>query len=156
VYFTVQGLNVMGGNGAFTSTTPAAVHRRRWHSRRRLNGSPHHIHRRGNFIEDALQGQHSYTPYSHPQSADMVLFSSGLPAALQNATTFNKTISQNLQPVKFSGTANLLNTSSSTASLSLDVDADVHATVSLGAVAAGALVPPTISEFGLTLGARTT
>ncbi|KAH9167921.1 hypothetical protein EDB89DRAFT_1994780 [Lactarius sanguifluus] len=39
-----------------------------------------------------------------------------------------------------------------TASLSLDVDAAVHAEVSLGAVATGTLVPPKISEFGLTLG----
>ena len=87
------------------------------------------------------------------------------PAALQNATSFNKTISQNLHPVNFSGAANLFNTSfdcpasspisaSSTASLSLDVDADVHATVSLGAVAAGTIIPPNLSEFGLTLGAR--
>ena len=57
---------------------------------------------------------------------------------------------------------NLFNTSIScpetpspfTASVSLDVDGAVHAAVSLGAVAAGTFVPPAISEFGLTLGAR--
>ncbi|KAI9452115.1 hypothetical protein BJY52DRAFT_1294619 [Lactarius psammicola] len=137
VYFTVQGLNVKGSNGAFTLTTPAAVHQRRWLSRRGPHGSPRHIHRRS-FLGDVLQ-------------------------TLQNATTFNKTISQDLQPVDFSGAANLFNTSvdcpvsseipsSATASVSLDVDAAVHAAVSLGAVAAGTLVPPNITEFGLTLG----
>jgi hypothetical protein len=165
VYFTVQGLNVKGSNG-FTLTTPAAVHQRRSPDRRWMTGSPHHMHRRGNFLENALQGQHSHTPSSHGGLLTW-FFSSGLLAALQNTTTFNKTISQNLQPVNFSGAANLFNASfncpassaisaSSTASLSLDVDADVHATISLGAVAAGTLVPPNITEFGLTLGARAT
>ena len=60
VYFTVQGLNVAGSNGAFASTTPAAVHqRRRQLDRRWSNGS---AHRRGNFFEDALQSQHSLFP----------------------------------------------------------------------------------------------
>jgi hypothetical protein len=88
-------------------------------------------------------------------------------AALQNATTFNKTISQDLQPFDFSGAENLFNTtvscppssaipSSFTASILLNVDGVLHATVSFGAVAAGTLVPPEISDFGLTLGARST
>ncbi|KAI9437319.1 hypothetical protein H4582DRAFT_339196 [Lactarius indigo] len=137
VSFTLQGLNVKGSNGAFTLPTPAAVHERRWLSRRGPHGSPRHVHRRS-FLDNVLQ-------------------------TLQNTTTFNKTISQELQPVDFNGATNLFNTSvdctassaipaSSTASLSLDVDAAVHAAVSLGAVAAGTLVPPKITEFGLTLG----
>ncbi|KAF8266395.1 hypothetical protein EI94DRAFT_1803173 [Lactarius quietus] len=137
VYFTVQGLNVNGSNGAFTLTTPAAGHQRRWFSRRGFHGSPLHRHRRS-FLGDELH-------------------------TLENATTFNKTISQDLQPFNFSGTENLFNASFScpissailsslTASVSLNVDGTVNAAVSLGAVAAGTLVPPKITEFGLTLG----
>ncbi|KAH9053109.1 hypothetical protein EDB87DRAFT_291780 [Lactarius vividus] len=123
VSFTLQGLN--------GPSTPSPVHQRSWLSRRGPHGSPRHITHRRSFLDDALQ-------------------------TLQNATTFNKTITQDLQPVDFNGATNLFNTSvdctASTASLSLDVDAAVHAAVSLGAVAAGTLVPPKISEFGLTLG----
>ncbi|KAH8985711.1 hypothetical protein EDB92DRAFT_2027166 [Lactarius akahatsu] len=137
VSFTLQGLNVEGSNGASALTTPASAHQRSWFSRRGLHGSLRHIHRRS-FVGDVLQ-------------------------TLQNVTTFNKTITQDLQPVDFNGAKNLFKTSvdcaastaipvSSTASLSLDVDAAVHAVVSLGAVAAGTLVPPKIYEFGLTLG----
>ncbi|KAH8997662.1 hypothetical protein EDB86DRAFT_3076463 [Lactarius hatsudake] len=136
VSFTLQGLNVKGSNGASTLTTPASAYQRSWLSRRGPHGSLRHTHRR-RFLGDVLQ-------------------------TLQNATTFNKTITQDLQPVDFNGAKNLFKTSvdctastaipvSSTASLSLDVDAAVHAAVSLGAVAAGTLVPPNISEFGLTL-----
>ncbi|KAN0134690.1 hypothetical protein V8E53_007475 [Lactarius tabidus] len=128
VYFTVQGLN--GRNDAYTP----AVHQRRWFSRRGFHGAPHHIHRR-DFFGNILQ-------------------------SLENATAFNKTTSRNLKPFSFSRTENLFNTSitcpetrsSFTASVSLDVDSTVKATVSLGAVAAGTVVPPKISEFGLTLG----
>ncbi|KAH8983480.1 hypothetical protein EDB92DRAFT_1575878 [Lactarius akahatsu] len=137
VSFTLQGLNVKGSNGASTLTTPAPAHRRRWLSLRGPHGSPRHIHRR-NFFGDMLRKLH-------------------------DATAFNKTIRHDLQPVDFNGAKNLFTTSvkctestaipvSSTASLSLDVDAAVHAAVSLGAVATGTLVPPKISEFGLTLG----
>jgi hypothetical protein len=88
------------------------------------------------------------------------------PAALQNATAFNKTISQDLQPFDFSGAENLFNTScqlprsesrlrSPLLSCSMSTVL-LQATVSIGAVAAGTLVPPEISDFGLTLGARST
>ncbi|KAH9016407.1 hypothetical protein EDB83DRAFT_231325 [Lactarius deliciosus] len=110
VSFTLQGLNVKGSNlnGASTSTTPASAHRRRWLSLR----GPHHIHRR-NFFGDMLR-------------------------KLRHATAFNKTLKHDLQPVDFNGAKNLFKTSaecgantaipvSSTASLSLDVDAAVHA-----------------------------
>ncbi|KAH9060372.1 hypothetical protein EDB83DRAFT_2520372 [Lactarius deliciosus] len=125
VSFTLQGLNVKGSNGASTLTTPASAHQRSWLSRHGPHGSPRHI---------------PPTPLSSATCS-------------RNATTFNKTITQDLQPVDFNGVKNLTAIPvSSTASLSLDVDAAVHAAVSLGAVAAGTLVPPNISEFGLTLG----
>ncbi|KAH9991034.1 hypothetical protein BJV77DRAFT_560799 [Russula vinacea] len=73
---------------------------------------------------------------------------------------FNKTFSLNTTPVDFSGMTNLFNTSiecpastsnptSSSASISLDVGADLHLSIGLGAVVAGSLIPPDISEFGL-------
>lgn len=128
VYFAVQGLN--GINDAYTP----AVHQRRWFSRRGFHGSPRHIHHRG-FFSNILQ-------------------------TLQDANTFNKTSSKDLKPFKFSGTENLFHTSISctakpfsfTGSVSLDVDGTVNAAVSLGAVAAGTIVPPEITEFALTLG----
>ena len=85
-------------------------------------------------------------------------------AAPRAVGSFNKTLtSQPLPVADFSGVTNLFNTSidcpaSSTnpvdlsASISLDVGADVHVTVSIGAVAAGSLIPPHIAEFGLTFG----
>jgi hypothetical protein len=85
-------------------------------------------------------------------------------AALRNANNFNETLSQKTTPVDFSGTTNLFNTNiqcptntvpqiSGSASVSLDAGADVHATVTVGAVAAGTFVPPSISDFGLYFGA---
>ncbi|KAF8472215.1 hypothetical protein DFH94DRAFT_655780 [Russula ochroleuca] len=76
--------------------------------------------------------------------------------------SFNHTLAANPIPIDFSGVTNLFNTSiecpasaaipiSSSASVSLDVGADVHVTVGLGAVAAGSLIPPSITEFGLTI-----
>ncbi|KAN0134687.1 hypothetical protein V8E53_007472 [Lactarius tabidus] len=127
VYFTVQGLN--GGNGTFTPV----VHQRRWFTRRGSHGSRRHVHRRSLFSK-ILQ-------------------------ALQNAMAFNKTISQDL-PLSFSGSDNLFNASvdcpgtpsSFTGSVSIDVDGAVQAAISIGAVAAGTIIPPEITEFGLTLG----
>jgi hypothetical protein len=83
-------------------------------------------------------------------------------AALENANTFNQTLSPTTAPVTFSGSSNLFNTTiqcpvngalSVTASASLDAGANVNATVSLGAVAAGTIVPPEMTEFGLYFGA---
>ncbi|KAH8985709.1 hypothetical protein EDB92DRAFT_2116659 [Lactarius akahatsu] len=136
VSFTLQGLNVKGSNGSPTLTTPASAHQRSWFSRRGLHGSLRHIH-----------------------GAD----AASSATCSKNVTTFNKTIAQDLQPVDFNGAKNLFKTSvgcaastaipvSSTASFPLDVGAAVHTVVSLGAVAAGTLVPPKTSEFGLTLG----
>ena len=97
-----------------------------------------------------------YTPFPDP----LTLLS---PVALENSTAFNKTLSENL-PLSFSGSENLFNTSIScpstsptfTASVSLDVEGSAQADFSLGAVAAGTIIPPEISELGLTLGAHLT
>ncbi|KAI9463511.1 hypothetical protein F5148DRAFT_982388 [Russula earlei] len=121
VQFALQGINV---NAPLNMRLPA----RRGHSSVR---SPHssrdELHRR-DFLTDAL-----------------------------NATTFNRT-AENSKQVDYSGNANLFNTTincpvtshlSSIASVSVDVSTDVHATISIGAVAAGTLIPPNISEFAL-------
>ena len=85
---------------------------------------------------------------------------------LANGNTFNTTLPQQTTPVDFSGSSNLFNTTiecppdpsglipiSGSASVSLDAGADVHTTVGLGAVAAGTIIPPGISQFSLSFGA---
>ena len=77
---------------------------------------------------------------------------------------FNKSISSNPTPVDFSGETNLFHTNIkcpikagvpiiASASASLDVDANVHASIGIGAVAAGTLIPPKITELALDFGA---
>jgi hypothetical protein len=76
---------------------------------------------------------------------------------------FNQTVSLKPIHVDFSGVANLFNTSiecsestttpiSLNASASLDVGANVQVSIILGAIAAGTIVPPTITEFELDFG----
>ncbi|KAF8472221.1 hypothetical protein DFH94DRAFT_192159 [Russula ochroleuca] len=83
-----------------------------------------------------------------------------LARGLNAPRAFNKNFSLNTTPVDFSGVTNLLNTSiecptsttnptSSSASISLDVGADLHLSIGLGAVVAGTIIPPDIFEFGL-------
>ena len=83
-------------------------------------------------------------------------------AAPRNLGAFNETHPLKSIPINFSGVKNLLNTStgnsastskSISTSVSLDVGADVHVSISLGAVAAGSLIPPVMTEFGLYFGA---
>jgi len=84
-------------------------------------------------------------------------------AALRHVGAFNKSVSPKPAPVNFSGEKNLFHTNikcpikgkpiTPSASLSVDVDANVHATIGIGAVAAGTLFPPKITEFGLDFGA---
>jgi hypothetical protein len=87
-------------------------------------------------------------------------------AALKHAVSgaFNKSISSNPTPVDFSGEKNLFHTNikcpikagvpiTASASASLDVDVDVHASIGIGAVAAGTIIPPKITEFALDFGA---
>jgi hypothetical protein len=95
-----------------------------------------------------------------------VLVSLVVLVGLANGTAFNKTLPQQTTPVNFSGSSNLFNTTiectpgpnglinlSGSASVSLDAGAEVNATVGLGAVAAGTIIPPNISQFSLSFGA---
>ena len=78
---------------------------------------------------------------------------------------FNKSISPHSTPVDFSGEKNLFHTNikcpikagnisiTPSASVSLDVGANVHASIGIGAVAAGTMIPPKITEFALDFGA---
>jgi len=85
-------------------------------------------------------------------------------AALRDGGAFNESISPNPFPVDFSAKTNLFHTSikcpikaeipiTPSASVSLDVATNVHASISIGAVAAGTIIPPKITEFGLDFGA---
>jgi hypothetical protein len=86
---------------------------------------------------------------------------SALPAR-RDGGAYNKSITTS---VDFSGERNLFQTNnesptkaangvsiSSSASVSLDVDANVHASIRIGLVAAGTIIPPKITEFGLDFG----
>ena len=84
-------------------------------------------------------------------------------AALRDGGAFNNSLSLNQTLVDFSSQMNLFHTNiecptedgvtTPNASASLDVDANVHASISIGAVAAGTIIPPQITEFGLDFGA---
>ena len=87
-------------------------------------------------------------------------------AALEHAASdaFNKSISSNPTPVDFSGETNLFHRNincpikagvpiTASASASLDVGANVHASIGIGAVAAGTIIPPEITELALDIGA---
>ena len=79
---------------------------------------------------------------------------------------FNKSVSSRPTPVDFSGESNLFHMNikcpikagipiTPSASVSIDAGADVHASIGIGAVAAGTMIPPKISEFRLDFGAYT-
>jgi hypothetical protein len=76
---------------------------------------------------------------------------------------FNKSASSKPIPVDFSGEKNLFHTNikcpikavTSSASVSVDVGANVHASIVIGVVAAGRLFPPKITEFALDFGVYT-
>jgi hypothetical protein len=76
---------------------------------------------------------------------------------------FKKSVSSKPIPVDFSGEKNLFHTNikcpiksvTPSASVSVDVGANVHASIGIGAVAAGTLIPPKITEFALDFGAYT-
>ena len=81
-------------------------------------------------------------------------------AALREADTAN---SENSKSVDYSGGANLFNRSiecpagivppiTPSAFVSLDVNANVHAAISIGVVAVGTLIPPSFSDFALHIG----
>jgi hypothetical protein len=62
--------------------------------------------------------------------------------------SFNKTLSANPAPVNFSGQKNLFSDGSG----SIDINADLQASVGISAVAAGSIIPPKVTQFGITFG----
>lgn len=62
--------------------------------------------------------------------------------------SFNKTVSANSIPFNFTGQKNLFNNGSG----SIDVNANLQASVGLNAVAAGTIIPPEFTQFGVTFG----
>ncbi len=61
---------------------------------------------------------------------------------------FNKTLSANPAPINFNEQKNLFNSGSG----SIDVGANVQASVSISAVAAGTIIPPKVTEFEIIFG----
>jgi hypothetical protein len=106
----------------------------------------------------------SYISCLLPRCDPLTRFSrTRVPAALREAEASNETNSENAKPVDYSGGKTLFNTSIewpagvvtpifSSASVSLDVSANVQVAISIGVVAAGTLIPPNISEFALHTG----
>jgi hypothetical protein len=62
--------------------------------------------------------------------------------------SFNKTISAKPAPVNFSGQKNLFKDGSS----SIDIDANLQASVGISALASGTIIPPKITQFAVTFG----
>ena len=62
--------------------------------------------------------------------------------------SFNKAISANPAPVNFSGQKNLFSDGSG----SVDIDANLQASVGISAVAAGTIIPPKLTQFEITFG----
>jgi hypothetical protein len=70
------------------------------------------------------------------------------PLARLSIGSFNKTLSANPAPVNFSGQKNLFSDGSG----SIDINADLQASVGISAVAAGSIIPPKVTQFGITFG----
>jgi len=62
--------------------------------------------------------------------------------------SFNKTVSADSAPVNFSGQKNLFSDGSG----SVDIDANLQASVGISAVAAGTILPPKLTQFEITFG----
>jgi hypothetical protein len=62
--------------------------------------------------------------------------------------SFNQTLPATPAPVNFSGQKNLFSQGSG----SIDINADLQASVGISAVAAGTIVPPTLTQFEITFG----
>jgi hypothetical protein len=62
--------------------------------------------------------------------------------------TFNRTLSANPDLVNFSGQKNLFTDGPS----SIDINTNVQLSVGISAVAAGKIIPPQVSQFGITYG----
>ncbi|KAH9954479.1 hypothetical protein BC827DRAFT_1272621 [Russula dissimulans] len=126
VQFSLQGINT---NSPLNVRAPA---RRGYKSVRTLGSPRDRLHRR-NFLAHGIH-------------------------ALREAEASNETNSENAKPVDYSGGKTLFNTSIewpagvvtpifSSASVSLDVSANVQVAISIGVVAAGTLIPPNISDL---------
>ena len=131
---------------------------------RSLASSRDKIHQH-DFLTHGINGPWGFMlPASLARGNTLTLFLHARVPAPRAVGSFNKTLASKPIPVvNFSGVTNLFNQSIDcpassanpvdlTASISLDVGADVDVTVSLGADAAGSLIPPHIAEFGLTFG----
>jgi hypothetical protein len=64
--------------------------------------------------------------------------------------SFNKSLAAKPAPVSFSGQKNLF--TGSGGSGSIDIDANLQASVGISAVAAGSIIPPKVTQFGITFG----
>ncbi|KAF8502656.1 hypothetical protein F5888DRAFT_1110589 [Russula emetica] len=70
------------------------------------------------------------------------------PLARLSIGSFNKTLAATPAPVNFSGQKNLFSQGSG----SIDINADLQASVGISAVAAGSIIPPKVTQFGITFG----
>ncbi|KAI0276246.1 hypothetical protein BGY98DRAFT_1177851, partial [Russula aff. rugulosa BPL654] len=68
------------------------------------------------------------------------------PLARVTIGSFNKSLSEKPAPLNFSGQKNLFSDGSG----SIDVDANLQASVGISAVAAGSIIPPKVTQFGIT------
>ena len=62
--------------------------------------------------------------------------------------SFNKSLAAKPAPVNFSGQKNLFNESGGSGSI--DIDTNLQASVGFSVVAAGTVIPPKVTQFGLT------
>ncbi|KAN0123083.1 hypothetical protein V8E52_003036 [Russula decolorans] len=128
VHFSVQ-----GQNGRDNSNAVRRSHRRL----RSLARSQNHVYRQAD--GNSTTGGNSTTDGNSTAANIQGSLSVG---------SFNKTVSANPAPVSFSGSKNLFNDGSG----SIDIDTDLQATVGISAVAAGTVIPPKLTQFGVTFG----
>lgn len=142
VNIAIQGSTVPGDNGNLTVTPPTRRRRSR-HSRRGLIS----------FIGDAFD---SKLQCSGPLPF-LLLICIGI-----EFNSFDESVIKNLPPIDVSNTFPIFSQSISCpaagdlpafdASLNADVVAKAHAVVTLGVAAAGTIVPPKLTDFGLFAG----
>ncbi|KAA1467373.1 hypothetical protein DENSPDRAFT_238702 [Dentipellis sp. KUC8613] len=123
VSFSAEGLNIAGENGNFTITN---TDQRRSYISRPVMFARHASERRGFNPLSILQGKFNKTSKTDLPSVDV-----DTQKTLLNANVQCQGVSANLE---------------------VDIDAKAHSQISLGAVIAGQLVPPGISDFGIIVG----
>ncbi|KAF8502657.1 hypothetical protein F5888DRAFT_1800191 [Russula emetica] len=135
VNFSVQGQTGRGNSNA--------VNRRSHRRLRSLARSQNHVYRQddGN---STVGGNSTADGNSTAAGADNV--EGGL--SIGSLNSFNKSLSANPAPVNFSGQKNLFSQGSG----SIDINADLQATVGISAVAAGTILPPKLTQFEITFG----